>query len=183
MATQCFQSTSPQYSPIPLGKSLAQNPISPHPLCLPQSLRLLRSHKYEFTLASDSRTQKCHHCWTAIHHNSDSTSTWKWTSSTTGPNLMGIQGVGLTYQPQERDLFMQVRPLYSQRQQRDNSVISPNLSDYAVISNEACSASCSFILLLSQSRKKFSGAGCFMYLKASLWFVSIIIFFYLSPYL
>lgn len=108
MATQCFQSTSLQYSPTPLGKSLAQNPISPHPLCLPQSLRLLRSHKYEFTLASDSRTQKCHHCWMAIHHNSDSTSTWKWTSSTTGPNLMGIQGVGLTYQPQERDLFIQV---------------------------------------------------------------------------
>lgn len=40
------------------------------------------------------------------HHDSDSTQTRKQTSTATGPNLMGIWGVGLTYQAQERDFLL-----------------------------------------------------------------------------
>lgn len=104
MATQCFQSTLPQHSYLPHWTSPWPKPRHPSIFlnhCIFLDLTNTSSH-----LLLILGPKKCHHCWTAIHHNGDSTPTWKWTSSTTGPNLMGIQGVGLTYQPQERDLLL-----------------------------------------------------------------------------
>lgn len=78
--------------------------IPPFSINPSQSLFLVgKSHKHQFTLASDSGLKKCASSWMESHHDSDSTQTRKANTYCHRTKLDGNLGVGLTYQLQERD--------------------------------------------------------------------------------